>query len=239
MDIDIQEIGERIKKARALRNKTLEDVASDIGVARSTIQRYENGHIARPKIPVLQAIANALNVNPEWITGCSDIMLTPRNRWGNKIVDYFEKTDAFEAQLKVLGWSCEHCGCYTWFQYNKCGLRMNEDGDLSETGTGELIGCDQKKCVDCEEREEYYLFSNGTLSFKVSPDDYDAFINDSQSFVKDRLEQLLRKSMKQLFCKNDTENSSLKLNAAHERTDIEVTNDMKKNDDDIMDSDEF
>lgn len=27
--------------------------------------------------------------------------------------------------------------------------------------------------------------------------------------------------------------------AAHERTDIEVTNDMKKNDDDIMDSDEF
>ncbi len=30
-----------------------------------------------------------------------------------------------------------------------------------------------------------------------------------------------------------------KLNAAHERTDIEVTDDMKKHDDDIMDDDDF
>ena len=43
-----------------------------IGVAPSTIQRYEAGSIARPKIPVLKAIASALGVSYSWITGGAD-----------------------------------------------------------------------------------------------------------------------------------------------------------------------
>ena len=57
--MDIKLIGDRIKQARALRNYTLDDIASDIGVAKSTIQRYENGLISNPKLPVLQAIAES------------------------------------------------------------------------------------------------------------------------------------------------------------------------------------
>ena len=67
--MDVKKIGERIKHARSLRNYTLEDIAKDIGVAKSTIQRYERGQIAHPKLPVLHSIANSLNVNPGWLVG--------------------------------------------------------------------------------------------------------------------------------------------------------------------------
>lgn len=72
--MDIVEIGNRIHTARVLRNVTLDDIANDIGVAKSTIQRYEKGLISSPKIPVLHAIANSLQVNPAWIVLKSDDM---------------------------------------------------------------------------------------------------------------------------------------------------------------------
>lgn len=69
------EIGKRIKIARTMRNVTLEDIANDIGVARSTIQRYEKGTIVTPKIPVLHAISKSLNINPAWLVLKSDKMI--------------------------------------------------------------------------------------------------------------------------------------------------------------------
>lgn len=73
--MDMKLIGKRIKDARTLRNFTLNDIAADIGVAKSTIQRYENGIITKPKLPVLQAIAESLKVNPAWIAGCDAPMI--------------------------------------------------------------------------------------------------------------------------------------------------------------------
>lgn len=78
MKKDIKLIGERIKIARDLRNATLDDIAITIGVAKSTIQRYEVGKIQNPKIPVLSAIANALGVNGEWLAG-ADVPMTNQN----------------------------------------------------------------------------------------------------------------------------------------------------------------
>ena len=69
MELDLVEIGNRIKKAREARNMTLDDIASEIGVAKSTIQRYEASKISSPKLPVLHAIANALSVDPSWLSG--------------------------------------------------------------------------------------------------------------------------------------------------------------------------
>lgn len=72
--MDIELMGLRIKNARQLRQVTLHQVARQIGVNKSTVQRYENGLIRSPKIPVIQAIANALEVNYLWLTGeSSDI----------------------------------------------------------------------------------------------------------------------------------------------------------------------
>lgn len=75
--MNVKEIGERIKQARLFRNYTLNDIAQDIGVAKSTIQRYEKGLIATPKLPVLQAIAHSLKINSEWLLGQDVPMIDP------------------------------------------------------------------------------------------------------------------------------------------------------------------
>ena len=66
------EIGARIKTARELRGFTLDAVATSVGVAKSTIQRYEKGSIAKIKLPVIESIANSLHVNPNWLIGNID-----------------------------------------------------------------------------------------------------------------------------------------------------------------------
>ena len=65
-------IGMRIKLRREQLKFTLKDVADKVGVAPSTILRYENGTFDRIKLPVLLKISDALFVNPAWITGKSD-----------------------------------------------------------------------------------------------------------------------------------------------------------------------
>ncbi|MGL4571824.1 MAG: helix-turn-helix domain-containing protein [Clostridium sp.] len=64
--MDNKEVGLRIKNKRNELKLTLKDVADIVGVASSTIQRYENGSITQLKLPVLEAIAKALNINPNW-----------------------------------------------------------------------------------------------------------------------------------------------------------------------------
>lgn len=66
-----KEIGLRIEEARKEKGMSLQDVADKVSVARSTIQRYEQGTIKAVKLPVVEAIANALGVNPAWVVGKS------------------------------------------------------------------------------------------------------------------------------------------------------------------------
>ena len=82
-------VGDRIKEARILRNMTLDDIADEVKVAKSTIQRYETAKIKNLKMPVIQSIAKSLDVNPVWLMG-EDV---PMERTGkDKINDYiFEK----------------------------------------------------------------------------------------------------------------------------------------------------
>ncbi|MFR7993377.1 MAG: helix-turn-helix domain-containing protein [Clostridium sp.] len=62
-----QEIGIRIISRRKELGLTLKDVSNMVGVASSTIQRYEKGTISQLKLPVLESIAKAINVNPLWL----------------------------------------------------------------------------------------------------------------------------------------------------------------------------
>ena len=66
------DIGCRISSARDQRGLTLDEVAVAIGVAKSTIQRYEKGTIKRVKLPVIESIARVLQVDPNWIIGNTD-----------------------------------------------------------------------------------------------------------------------------------------------------------------------
>lgn len=67
-----KEIGMRISATREDVGITRKELAERIQVAASTITRYEKGTISKIKIPVIGAIARALNVNPLWIIGESE-----------------------------------------------------------------------------------------------------------------------------------------------------------------------
>lgn len=67
--MDSKLIGSRIEARRQSLGLTMDHVASEIGVAKSTIQRYEKGTIEKMKLPVIEAIARVLNVSPAWLCG--------------------------------------------------------------------------------------------------------------------------------------------------------------------------
>ncbi len=67
--VDLALLSARLKSARKLRGKTLDEVAASVGMNKSTIQRYEAGLIQSPKMPVLRELAKYLNVSLLWLIG--------------------------------------------------------------------------------------------------------------------------------------------------------------------------
>lgn len=62
-----KEIGKRIKQRRIELSMTQEELGNKLKLNKSTIQRYESGVISSIKLPVLQAIAQQLDVSPDWL----------------------------------------------------------------------------------------------------------------------------------------------------------------------------
>ena len=77
--MDKSVVANNIRSRRKELKLTLQEVADKVGVAASTVQRYENGTIGSLKMPVIAAIAKALGVLPEWICGTSTVKEFPRN----------------------------------------------------------------------------------------------------------------------------------------------------------------
>ena len=69
-----EEIGKRITEARTKAGLSGKELAEKIGVAASTITRYEKGTFAKIKLPVIEAIARELGLNPMWLLGKSEYM---------------------------------------------------------------------------------------------------------------------------------------------------------------------
>lgn len=67
--MDVAEMGKRIKEARKEKGLTQCELGKLSGIAGPTVLRYEKGQFKDPKIPVVQAISQALGVNPMWVMG--------------------------------------------------------------------------------------------------------------------------------------------------------------------------
>lgn len=73
MKYNAKAIGKRMKEARDDLDLTVRDVGDMIGVSGATISRYENGEVAKIKLPVLSQISRVLQVNEEWLLGISEV----------------------------------------------------------------------------------------------------------------------------------------------------------------------
>lgn len=66
-------IGERIYARRKEVGMSQVDIAEHLSLNKSTIARYEKGTVKKIKLPVIQAIAQMLDVNPDWLVLKTDI----------------------------------------------------------------------------------------------------------------------------------------------------------------------
>jgi len=73
------EIGKRIYDRRIELDLTFQEVADRVGVQNSTIYRYEKGVIKRIKMPVIEAIASALQISPGYLIGKVDEKNVPES----------------------------------------------------------------------------------------------------------------------------------------------------------------
>lgn len=214
MNEPIEEFKTRFNKALSIKNIKPTELAEKTGLSRSTISHYMSGY-TKPKSDKLFILSSILNVSEQWLMGL-DVPMEKTDKW-NGIKEYFDKTNAFEAQLKILGWKCEFVGCQDWVLIDKDGMGLNNEGEIVPNGKGRPIGCERpdignNKCENCPDRFAHYVFTNGEITFKVSPQDYDDFISDAQTFFKERLQLLLKKSMKAMF---SVPVSHVELRAAH------------------------
>ena len=65
-------VGERIKQRRKDLKMSADELATSVGVSRSTIFRYEKGDIEKVGPDVLKKIADKLNVSPADLMGWDD-----------------------------------------------------------------------------------------------------------------------------------------------------------------------
>lgn len=67
MNQDAKEIGRRIQARRKELSLSQDMLGQKLGLNKSTIARYENGSVEKIKLPIIQTMAEILNVNPDWL----------------------------------------------------------------------------------------------------------------------------------------------------------------------------
>ena len=76
--MDMQIFATRLRAVREERNVSATELAEALGVNKTTIYRYETGAFKGFKAELLIAIAEYLNVNPDYLIGASDIKHTAK-----------------------------------------------------------------------------------------------------------------------------------------------------------------
>ena len=109
------EIGKRIQQRRKALNISVVDIAAYTGLSKATIHRYESGDIKDIKLPVLETIAEILDVDPMWLLGKSEIMERLEYKTTNMlialdhVIDFVNKTPRLTAGsrqiTKSITWS--------------------------------------------------------------------------------------------------------------------------------------
>lgn len=110
---------------------------------------------------------------------------------------------------------------------------------------GELLGCSPAYLMGWENEEGYTLY--GKLMSMPKDEIELVHVNSYESLIINEMKKINKKgkvrlldTVREMTCNplyND--NYHLEVRAAHERTDIEVTDEMRKHDDDIMSDENF
>ena len=96
-------MAKKIKELRLARGLTLEQVATAVGVGKSTVRKWETGMIANMRRDKIAALAKALGVTPEYLMGWEEQKISPDKpelTEGEKILlDLFNRVPEDRQQL--------------------------------------------------------------------------------------------------------------------------------------------
>ena len=76
--MDMKIFAQRLKAVREERNVSAVELAEALGINKATVYRYECAEFQGVKSPIVKAIAEYLNVNPDYLIGVSDIKHTAK-----------------------------------------------------------------------------------------------------------------------------------------------------------------
>jgi transcriptional regulator with XRE-family HTH domain len=221
-------------KARNLRQVDILELTApycakyDVKMNKSDISQYVSGK-NEPSQDKLVVLGMALNVSEAWLMGYD----VDRKRDDEKSFGEFE---LFEELLVLTGWS--------YREFSECdGLAINEFLDDKDKVYCKK-GTSMDNCNECELYQSYYYLTNGKVYYKISNQEFEELSYCIKPYLEFRINQLLSKKTgisEQIFNLEEglIDPDHLNLNAAHERTDIEVTDEMRQHDDDIMNDDDF
>lgn len=202
------EINKIIKKRRLELGLTLKDVAYALGIAESTVSRYESSDIQNMGIDKIESLAKVLECSPAYLMG------------------WEEST------------SSRITGQPSFFELPVCTI------DNATILENELIAA--LRTLKESSVEEYDSLCSTfaripSLPKELREDIYEYAFISIRKYDKEKLKKNAKpeNAVEPFDTIELLEATGGLLNAAHERTDIEVTDDMKKHDNDIMDDDDF
>jgi transcriptional regulator with XRE-family HTH domain len=95
--VQMATFAERLKELRKEKQLTVEQLANNIGSAKSTISRYENGR--EPKGDIIRLLTEYFDVSIDYLMGVSDIK-TPNLKNENKESKLSPEVETIAAHLK-------------------------------------------------------------------------------------------------------------------------------------------
>ena len=90
------ELGERIKETRKSKNISVEQMAKELGVSKTTVYRYEDSTITKIPVNVFDQICKILEVSPAQLMGN-----TPNNNKETLPQEFYNPQDAMEFILRT------------------------------------------------------------------------------------------------------------------------------------------
>ena len=98
------ELSRKIKELRMAKGMTLEQVASEVGVGKSTVRKWETGMITNMKRDKIAFLAKALSTTPAYLMGWEENKpvetVTQVTEDEQKLLDLFRKVP--ESQQKMV-----------------------------------------------------------------------------------------------------------------------------------------
>jgi len=162
-------------------------VSKETGVGTATLTSWKQGKY-QPKPDKMRKIAEYFGVTVEY--------LTTGKEQDKSSLDIMNDNIVFRSQLNRIGWTYTYVDLTEGLDCEKCIDQQSACWRENDTDEKPAF-CDHCKKDDC-----YYEFTNGSVTFKVSVQDYDSFIVDGLNFYRERIQKLLTKSMINIFDDN-------------------------------------